>query len=266
MEAISEPGADPVPTVSVGGVKVSGSQLAEAIGILEKDHSTSVKQPLRHRANPLWHSDYHSIAAEYRKDHPGEELGAGSPQHKMPRVKSAFLSRLKQLQDDLHPGIELQADPALAAAIVQVQHELDTEPLPADDYDARQRVYAQILRRRGQQQFRSLLMQAYSSRCAVTGCAAADVLEAAHLRPSRGPASNKISNGLLLRADIHTLLDLNLIAVDPQQRRVAVAARLNGTEYESLIGAELSEPALAWQRPSEDALSYLWLKFQGRES
>ncbi|HUZ56031.1 MAG TPA: HNH endonuclease [Streptosporangiaceae bacterium] len=56
------------------------------------------------------------------------------------------------------------------------------------------------------------LMAAYSGRCAVTGCTVQAVLEAAHLRPYRGPDSNVTGNGLLLRADIHTLLDLQLLA------------------------------------------------------
>lgn len=33
------------------------------------------------------------------------------------------------------------------------------------------------------------------------------VLEAAHVTPYLGPETNDITNGLLLRADLHTLLD-----------------------------------------------------------
>jgi hypothetical protein len=55
----------------------------------------------------------------------------------------------------------------------------------------------------------------YQGRCAVTSCDAGAALEGAHLRPYRGPESNDVTNGLLLRADIHTLFDLRLLAPDP---------------------------------------------------
>lgn len=67
-----------------------------------------------------------------------------------------------------------------------------------------------IAYRRGQSVFRRDLMYAYSSVCAVTGTTASDVLEAAHIYPYRGAHTNRVDNGLLLRADIHTLFDLNM--------------------------------------------------------
>jgi hypothetical protein len=49
--------------------------------------------------------------------------------------------------------------------------------------------------------FRAVLLEAYHRRCAITGCDATAVLEAAHLRPYRGPDSNTVPSGLLLRSD-----------------------------------------------------------------
>lgn len=109
-------------------------------------------------------------------------------------------------------------------------------------------------------------MTAYSGRCAVTGYEAGDALETAHLRPYRGPESNTLSNGLLLRADIHTLLDLKLLAVDPQTREVAVSRLLSATQYGSLSGKRLAEPKLLSQRPSQDALDVLWQEFTEAEA
>jgi predicted restriction endonuclease len=120
--------------------------------------------------------------------------------------------------------------------------------------------------RRGQPKFRSKLMTAYSGRCAVTGYDAADALEAAHLRLYRGSESNTLSNGLLLRADIHTLLDLKLLAINPQNREVAVSRLLSGTQYESLSGKRIAEPAPLSQRPSKDAHDALWQKFTQAEA
>ncbi len=58
-------------------------------------------------------------------------------------------------------------------------------------------------------------MVRYEHRCVVTGCTVIAVLEAAHIRPYRRPEDNDVKNGLLLRADIHTLFDLNLLGIEP---------------------------------------------------
>ena len=69
----------------------------------------------------------------------------------------------------------------------------DGSEYPKGDYDARLRVVRQIVARQGQSAFRSALLEAYQGRCALTGCDATAALEAAHLRPYRGPDSNAVS-------------------------------------------------------------------------
>jgi putative restriction endonuclease len=144
--------------------------------------------------------------------------------------------------------------------------ELDQETPPGgesldDDYDARLRIYRQIVARRGQPGFRAGLLEAYQGRCAITGCDAPAALEAAHLRPYRGPESNTVTNGLLLRADIHTLLDLRLLAPDPITRVIVVSKLLAGTQYEALSTSQLADPAASWQRPAQEALNAIWQGF-----
>ena len=73
-------------------------------------------------------------------------------------------------------------------------------------------------------------------------CDVVDALEAAHIQPYRGPDSNVVSNGLPLRSDIHTLCDLDMIAIDPDTREVALSPRLYGTQYASLAGVKLLDP------------------------
>lgn len=102
---------------------------------------------------------------------------------------------------------------------------------PDDIEDAKTRVRASIVRRRGQHAFRQILLDAYGGRCAVTGCDVADVLEAAHIVPYQGDATHVVNNGLLLRADIHTLFDLGWIAVDPVSMTVLVHPELWQTQY-----------------------------------
>ena len=164
------------------------------------------------------------------------------------------------------PVIDPVSDVLVAMASAEVEQEADAEGgMPDDDYDARRRVVREIVARRGQPGFRKALLEAYRGRCAVTGYDAAEALEAAHLRPYRGPESNVVSNGLLLRADIHTLLDLDLLAVDPATRTIAVSKLLAGTRYEALSGAQLADPAEARQRPDQEALEKLWRRFRDAE-
>lgn len=96
--------------------------------------------------------------------------------------------------------------------------------------DARSRVIAAIVRRRGQRSFREALLKAYSGACAITGCTIPAILEAAHVHPYKGDHTNVVNNGLLLRADVHTLFDLGLIAIEPQTLIVRVSPELAGTE------------------------------------
>ena len=145
------------------------------------------------------------------------------------------------------------------------QDEQDHAPPPRDDYDARLRVQRQITARRGQAGFRRGLMAAYGGRCAATGCAVTAVLEAAHLRPYRGPESNTVTNGLLLRADLHTLLDLQLIAIEPAERRVVISKQLVRSDYADLHGKPLLEPLQPSQRPAEVVLLAMFSAFMEAE-
>ena len=86
-------------------------------------------------------------------------------------------------------------------------------------------------------------------------------MEAAHLRPYRGPASNTVSNGLPLRADIHTLLDLRLLAIEPATRAIVVSKLLAGTHYDALAARTLADPVADWQRPSSEVLAKAWQDF-----
>ncbi len=103
------------------------------------------------------------------------------------------------------------------SAIESVAEQLDAEGdfTPKSREETRERISRSIAQRRGQPKFRKDLLEAYGYRCAITGCDAEEALEAAHIIPYCETEDNAIYNGLLLRADIHTLFDLNLIAIAP---------------------------------------------------
>ncbi|MHB9019812.1 MAG: HNH endonuclease [Minisyncoccota bacterium] len=91
------------------------------------------------------------------------------------------------------------------------------DPQPCD---RREIVERQIRQRRGQQSFRNALRERYGSRCLITGCEVLAVLEAAHISPYRGVDDHHPENGLLLRADVHTLFDLDLLGIEPESLRI----------------------------------------------
>lgn len=131
----------------------------------------------------------------------------------------------------------------------------DDEPFnPKNAKDAREKVLREIRARRGQRKFRDALVAAYAGRCAITGCAVLDVLEAAHITPYLGPATNHVTNGLLLRADLHTLFDTLLLAVDPDTTKVLVAPTIEDPAYRELDGKPLRATLTKATAPSLEAL------------
>jgi predicted restriction endonuclease len=125
---------------------------------------------------------------------------------------------------------------------------------PSTLEDARQRVLASIVRRQGQSQFRQQLLKAYKGKCAISGNDVEQALEAAHIIPYRGLETNTTSNGLLLRADLHTLFDLNLITVDPQTMKVLVAPKLMQTQCRAFSKKEITLPESENDRPDKTAI------------
>lgn len=126
---------------------------------------------------------------------------------------------------------------------------------PSSLQEGRERVLASIVRRRGQSAFRQHLLTAYRGRCAFSGCDVEAVLEAAHIVPYLGPKTNHPANGLLLRADLHTLFDLHLLGVEPPSMRILVSSDLNGSRYESLRGRLVKPTRVEGSGPSLKALS-----------
>ena len=132
------------------------------------------------------------------------------------------------------------------------------EPYEPGMADERSVVLGAIRRRRGQKRFRDGLLRRHGA-CQITGCTIVGVLEAAHIWPYRGEADNHPQNGLLLRADVHTLFDLDLLAIEPQSLRVVLSRDLDGSEYEMLRGVVLEHDG---RRPSVDAIGLRWNAFR----
>jgi 5-methylcytosine-specific restriction enzyme A len=166
-----------------------------------------------------------------------------------------------------HPGIRDLAllEPSSSRRLPDHEaHKLENGSVPAFDPqedDLRAVIQRQIKERRGQQKFRDSLRKRYRGRCLVTGCGLLDVLEAAHIMPYRGETFNHPENGLLLRADIHTLFDLDLLGIEPTELRIELHTKLaTDSHYRNLVGKKLNCAATA--RPSLRALQSRYKKFQ----
>jgi putative restriction endonuclease len=127
--------------------------------------------------------------------------------------------------------------------------------------DERQRVLAEIRRRRGQASFRKRLLARYGARCMLSGCELMDIVEAAHVSPYLGSKDHHMDNGLLLRADLHTLFDLGLLAFRPADMVAKFAPAAKTAGYESLDGASLQVGA---KGPSFEALQTRWNEYLHR--
>lgn len=113
----------------------------------------------------------------------------------------------------------------------------------------------------GQGGFRSIITDAYKRRCAISGEKTLPVLEAAHIKPYSSSGPHKLSNGLLLRSDLHTLFDAGYMTVTPD-KVVEVSPRIreefeNGKEYYRFHGQPLLVlPEQQQQQPGTEYLSW----------
>ncbi|MFQ5538445.1 MAG: HNH endonuclease [Gemmatimonadota bacterium] len=102
-------------------------------------------------------------------------------------------------------------------------------------------------RRLGQGTFRALVTDAYGRRCAITREKALPALDAAHIRPFSDVHEHRISNGVLLRSDVHRLFDAGYITITPELR-VEVSRRMkedfdDGDNHLRLHGTHVRVPA-----------------------
>ena len=114
--------------------------------------------------------------------------------------------------------------------------------------------------RLGQGAFRIGVTDVYQRRCAVTGERTLPILDAAHIRPYGAGGEHEITNGLLLRTDVHRLFDLGYVTVSADGR-FEVGRRLkedfeNGRLYYEMHGRPIALPRDINQTPAREALEW----------
>ena len=139
-------------------------------------------------------------------------------------------------------------------------HPADGSLLVAEE---RERYGAKYLTRArlGQGAFRVLVTDAYQRRCAVNGECTLPVLQAAHIKAHAESGPNRVDNGMLLRADLHILLDRGYITLT-EALQIEVSRRIhegfeNGREYYALHGQGLAMvPAQGLEWLSRDIIRW----------
>lgn len=198
---------------------------------------------------------YRDLAAEHGRTPKAWEYRMQNISHVLNQSKQGWIEGLKParnvgpevtatLKSLLGFGPPSAMAPATLAELEQERQLVDKAGffVPENAEDQRKRALRSIVQRQGQQEFRMALLAAYEGKCAMTGCGVTDVLEAAHIHRYLGEETNVVSNGLLLRADVHTLFDLRLLGVDVATMRICVAPKLAGSSYFELTGRPLASP------------------------
>jgi hypothetical protein len=141
----------------------------------------------------------------------------------------------------------------------------DFGPPPNDNPEDLQTFARKV--RRGQAKFRTALRALYNDTCAISGWSGPEnVMEAAHIQLHSSTGLNSVENGLLIRADLHSLFDDHLLRIDPKTLKVVLHDSLRNTEYWELNGKAL-EPREGGSTPSLECLKVRWeecpLKLRG---
>jgi putative restriction endonuclease len=223
-------------------------------------------------------STFHERVSQYRSSRgtmrPDPEIGC------IVLVQPFFFSEEDWIPvpENWHPNIVQgktydMREPAGAKLWEQVQERLtryDALFAPAEEVkeptavaEGEERYGSEYLARRrlGQGAFRVVVTEAYHRRCAVTGERTLPVLQAAHIKPYSESGPHRIDNGLLLRADLHILLDRGYITVTDDLRR-EVSRRIkedfdNGEHYYTLHGNRLvNVPRRRVDRPSTEFIRW----------
>lgn len=166
-------------------------------------------------------------------------------------------SRRRDTEYVSHAFATLQRD-----ARVDFAWEPDLRGIPLDWQGPRYGDPLLVRPRMGQGHFKRAVAAAYRHRCAVTTSATFPSLEAAHIRPFADGGEHAVSNGLLLRTDVHRLYDRGYISVDPDLRlRVSPQLRehgWNGAEFydREATGYVIAAPVEPGLRPDRDALAW----------
>jgi putative restriction endonuclease len=155
-------------------------------------------------------------------------------------------------------GYDLSVEPGLSLW-KQLQSAISLTPAVHEEV-ARYGQPIFTLPRLGQGSFRVLVTDAYARRCAITNERTLPALDAAHIKPYSEDGLHVVSNGILMRRDLHALFDKGYITITPSMT-VEVSRRIkeefeNGRDYYRHHGGIISLPSDPANRPSSEYLEW----------
>jgi len=144
------------------------------------------------------------------------------------------------------------------------KYQIGTKPLkpgqvaePSPRYGTKHLVETRL----GQGAFRANIIDVYGRRCSISGEKTLPVLEAAHIKPYSESGPHSTRNGLLLRSDLHILLDEGYLTVT-NDYKVQVSRRIkedfeNGRDYYKYHGQGLTVlPGSIAESPAQEYLEW----------
>ena len=115
--------------------------------------------------------------------------------------------------------------------------------------------------RLGQGAFRVMITDAYERKCAISGERTLPVLDAAHIKPYDKSGPHSISNGILLRTDLHKLFDKGYLTIT-NDFKIEVSRKIkeefeNGRDYYRYQGNPLiTLPPRQIDKPSQNFIDW----------
>jgi hypothetical protein len=133
--------------------------------------------------------------------------------------------------------------------------------------DERRKIESERVIRDGAVTFRRDLLRAWRTRCAISCIGVTPVLEAAHIFPYLGTATNDLRNAILLKSDLHILFDAHLLSIEYADDAliVRISKSLMPTAYARYNGRSINLPAELAHQPAAEVVQYHFEKFRSRE-
>lgn len=162
--------------------------------------------------------------------------------------------------------LRVEISPSLAASEPRITGTVDDR---AGEGDTRRYAIQLAKRRLHQALFRARVVEAYRSRCVMSGLPIPGLLDAAHIVEDGNEALGHplVSNGLCLSRLHHAAFDSHLLGVDPESR-VHVSPRIADVHdgllldaLKRLAGAKIATPSLIEHFPDRDRLAFRFESF-----
>lgn len=125
----------------------------------------------------------------------------------------------ENIDDCINQGMETQSE-LLILTFLSLMKESETNSEGEQNSTDSDRKYANQEVRDRQSDFVGVVSKNCKFKCVITGCRVASRLEAAHIVPHAEEVNYDYTNGILIRSDIHRMLDSGDCAINPETKLI----------------------------------------------